>query len=68
MKESLISFKQDPTLKKKRSTVSIDIETARRLKFEELLKKREEAMNDPNNPLYNLRSNYYRNNFHVLTG
>jgi hypothetical protein len=32
------------------------------------LKKREEAMNDPNNPLYALRSNYYRNNYNALTG
>jgi hypothetical protein len=29
----------------------------------ELIRKREEALNDPNNPLYHLRSNYYRNNF-----
>lgn len=32
-------------------------------KYQELLRKREEALNDPNNPLSKLRSNYYRNNF-----
>lgn len=33
---------------------------------EELKRKREEALNDPNNPLYNLQSKYYRNNFNML--
>jgi hypothetical protein len=34
----------------------------------DLLKKREEAINDPNGALYGLRSNYYRNNYSALTG
>ncbi len=34
-------------------------------RYQELLRKREEALNDPNNPLSKLRSNYYRNNFTV---
>lgn len=34
----------------------------------EAIKKREDAMNDPNNPLYALRSNYYRNNYSALNG
>ena len=25
-------------------------------------------MNDPSNPLYSLKSNYYRNNYSALTG
>lgn len=39
-----------------------------RQKLLEALRKREEAMNDPNNPLYALRSNYYRNNYSALSG
>lgn len=37
-------------------------------KYQELLKKREEDKNDPSNPLYSLKSNYYRNNYGALTG
>jgi hypothetical protein len=29
------------------------------------LKKREEALKDPNNPLYKLKSQYYSNNYHA---
>ena len=34
----------------------------------ELLKKREEALNDPSNPLYYLKSKYYKNNYSALNG
>ena len=37
-------------------------------RYLEYLKKREEALKDPNNPLYALGSNYYRNNFGVIRG
>ena len=33
-----------------------------------LLKQREEALNDPNNPISKMRSNYYRNNYAALNG
>ncbi len=37
-------------------------------KYQELLKKRDEMMQDPNSVLYCLRSNYYRNNYSALNG
>lgn len=35
---------------------------------EELKKKREEAMNDPNSALYMLKNKYYMNNYSSLQG
>ncbi len=49
-------------------TLKSQSKTTIRNKFKELLRLREEAMQDPNNPLYALRSNYYRNNYIALTG